>query len=104
MEVGGRRRGREVSSVCTDQPGHFASAVEAAEAAEAALAFLAGADAAALPGETLARCLRVLGRAESVHLAARSRILSAFNAQGACEADGQATTNAWLRWQTRVTG
>jgi Domain of unknown function (DUF222)/HNH endonuclease len=92
-----------VSSVCTDRPGEFASAVEAAEAAGAALAFLAGADAASLPGEVLADCVRALGRAESAHLAARSRFLSAFNAAGACEADGQATTKAWLRSQTRVT-
>ncbi len=90
--------------MCTDRPGEFGSAIEAAEVAEAALAFLAGADAASLPGEVLAGCVRVLGRAESVHLAARSRFLSAFNAQGGCEADGQGTTKAWLRWQTRVTG
>src|SRR5580658_1817054 len=81
----------------------FASAAEAAEAAAGALAFLAGADAASLPGEVLAQCVRALGRAESAHLAARSRFLSAFNSAGACEADGQATTKAWLRWQTRVT-
>jgi hypothetical protein len=33
----------------------------------------------------------------------RSRVMSAFNAQGGFEADGQPTVRTWLRWQTRVT-
>jgi hypothetical protein len=83
--------------------GEFASAVEALAAVEAGLAFLGRADAAALPAETLAVCLRGLGRAEAVHTAARSRLLTAFNAQSGSEADGHPTTKSWLRWQTRAT-
>jgi Domain of unknown function (DUF222)/HNH endonuclease len=76
---------------------------EAVAAVEAGLAVLASADAAALPSDTLAWCLHALGRAESAHLAARSRLLAAFTAQDASVADGQPTTRSWLRWQTRVT-
>ncbi len=72
-------------------------------AIEAGLAVLASADATALPADTLARCLHGLGRAEAAHVAARSRLLSAFTAQDASVADGQPTTRSWLRWQTRVT-
>jgi hypothetical protein len=79
------------------------TAAEAMGAIEAGLAFLASADAASWPGETLASVLRALGRAESAHVAVHARVLAAFNAQGACEADGQGTTRAWLHWQTRVT-
>ena len=56
------------------------------------------------PAEALAGCLRALGRAESAQLAARSRVMAAFNAQGGFEADGQATIRTWLRWQTQITG
>jgi hypothetical protein len=92
--------------VCDGQPGEagmFASAAGAAAAAQAALTFLATADVASLPGDTLAGCLRALAGAESAHLAARSRLLSAFTAQDAPVADGHPTTKSWLRWQTRVT-
>ena len=81
----------------------FAGVAEAAAAAEAGLAYLAAADAAGLPGDVLAACLRVLGRAESAQVAARSRLLYAFTAQEACQADGHPTAKSWLRWQTRVT-
>jgi Domain of unknown function (DUF222) len=73
-------------------------------AVSAGLALLAAADPAALPVETLAGCLRDLGRAESVHAAVRARFLSAFNARDGSAADGQPTTKSWLRWQTGVTG
>ncbi len=92
--------------MCDGQPGGagtFADAAEAAAAAQAALAFLATADVASLPGDTLAECLRALAGAESGHLAARSRVLSAFTAQDAPVADGHPTAKSWLRWQTRVT-
>src|SRR3984957_13578924 len=46
---------------------------------------------------------RALGRAESAQLAARSRVLSAFNGCGGFEADGQPTIRTWLRWQTQIT-
>jgi hypothetical protein len=56
-----------------------------------------------LPVEELAECLRALERAESVHTAARARVLSAFGAQLGCEADGHGTSKSWLTWQTRIT-
>ena len=56
------------------------------------------------PAEALAGWLRALGRVESGQLAARSRVLAAFNAQGGFEADGQASARAWLRWQAQITG
>jgi hypothetical protein len=54
------------------------------------------------PAEALAGCLRALGRAEGAQVAAQSRVLAAFNAQGGFEADGQRTVRTWLRWQTRI--
>ncbi len=87
----------------TAAPG-FAGPAEAVAAVSSGLAFLAAADPAALPVETLAGCLRDLGRAESVHAAVRSRFLSAFNARDGSAADGHPTTKSWLRWQTGVTG
>jgi hypothetical protein len=85
------------------EAGKFADVAAAAAAAAAALTFLATADMASLPGGTLAGCLHALGRAESAHLAARSRVLSAFAAQDASVADGHPTAKSWLRWQTRAT-
>ncbi len=79
------------------------SVTEAVAAVEAGLAFLATADAASLPAETLTACVRALSTAESPYVAARSRFLSAFNSQDASVADGHPTTKSWLRWQTRVT-
>jgi hypothetical protein len=71
---------------------------------EAALGWLAMVDAASLPTVEQAECLRGLERAASMHTAARSRVLSAFWAQGGCEDDGQGSPRTWLKWQTRVTG
>ena len=79
------------------------SAGEALAAVEAGLGYLAAAEVGEWPAEALAGCLRALGRAESAHLAARSRVLSAFNGQGGFEADGQRTVRTWLRWQTQIT-
>jgi hypothetical protein len=81
----------------------FAGATEALAAVEAGLAFLARMNPASLPADTLAGCLRGLSRAEAVHTAARSRFLSAFNAQSGSADDGHPTTKSWLRWQTRST-
>ena len=39
-----------------------------------------------------------------MHTAARSRVLSAFSAQGGHEDDGQGSARTWLKWQTRITG
>ena len=79
------------------------SAAQALAAVEAGLGFLAAADVADWPVDALAGCLRALGRAESAQLAARSRVLSAFNGCGGFEADGQPTVRTWLRWQTQIT-
>jgi hypothetical protein len=79
------------------------SAAEALAGLEASLGYLAGADVAGWPAEALAGCLRALGRVESAQVAARSRAMAAFNAQGGFEADGQPTIRTWLRWQTQVT-
>ena len=84
--------------------GAFTTAAEALAAVEAALGFLASAQVAEWPADTLAGCLRALGRVESGQLAARSRVLTAFNAQAGFEADGQASAKAWLRWQAQMTG
>ena len=67
------------------------SAAEALAAVEAGLGYLAGAEVAEWPAEALAGCLRALGRAEAVQLAAQSRVMAAFNAQAGFEVDGQAT-------------
>ncbi len=80
------------------------SAGAALAAVRAGLRWLAWADAASLPGEVQADCLRGLEQAESVLTAARARVLAAFNAQGQFEADGSQGCKPWLAWQTRVTG
>jgi hypothetical protein len=81
----------------------FSGTADALSAAVAGLGFVAGADAGSLPGAELADCLRGLERAESVLTAARARVLSAFNAQGMFELDGQQGCRSWLAWQTQVT-
>jgi hypothetical protein len=55
------------------------SSVAEAIDAQSGLRWLASADAASLPAETLAQAVRALVQAESSHLAARSRFLSAVN-------------------------
>jgi hypothetical protein len=80
------------------------SPAQALAAVQAGLGYLAPADVADWPADTLAGWLRALGRVEAGQLAAVSRVLAAFNAQGGFEADGQASAKAWLRWQARVTG
>ena len=81
-----------------------ATAVGAATMAQAGLSWLAAADPAGLTTAELADCLRALERAESMHTAARARVLAAFTAQGGYQDDGQGSAKTWLRWQTRVTG
>ena len=71
--------------------------------AQAGLAWLAAADAASLPAAVQGDCLAALERAESMHIAARARVLAAFQAGDGCEDDGHGSAKAWLRWQTRVT-
>ncbi|HET9894568.1 MAG TPA: DUF222 domain-containing protein [Streptosporangiaceae bacterium] len=87
-----------------NKPGTPGSAGEAVEMVLAGLGWLASADVASVPAEVQAECLRGLERAESVHVAARSAVLSAFEARGGHEGDGQGSVRSWLRWQTKVTG
>src|SRR5450755_858194 len=79
------------------------SAAGAVAMAQAGLAFLANAGMAQVPAAVLADCLRGLARAESLATAARAGTLAAFMTGGGHEDDGQASAQAWLRWQTRVT-
>jgi hypothetical protein len=87
---------REIPSVLT-------STRDALAAVRAGLSFLAGADAASLPVDEMAGCLRELERAESVQTAARARVMSAFNSQAGFEADAARSAKGWLVWQTRIT-
>ncbi len=92
----------EVTSQVETVPA-FASADDALEALDAALGYLAAADAAELPAEVQARCLRGLERADSVGTAARARLLAGFtDARGYCE-DADYSPLMWLVNQTRVT-
>ena len=77
---------------------------EALAAVRAGLAYLNGAVVADLPGSVQAECLRGLARAESAQTAAHARLLGAFRASSAYEADGQGSARMWLRWQTQITG
>ncbi len=79
------------------------SAGEAAEMVLAGLGWLASADLASVPAVVRADCLRALERAASVHIAARSAVLSAFDAQCGFQDDGHGTARTWLRWQTQIT-
>jgi hypothetical protein len=69
-------------------PAAPATAAEAMAMVQAGLGWLATADAASLPTALQADCLRGLERAESMHTAARSRVLSAFCAQTGTKTTG----------------
>ncbi len=85
-------------------PAAPATAAEAVAMVQAGLGWLATTDVAGLPAAEQAGCLRGLERAESMAIAARSRVLGAFDAQAGCEDDGHGSARTWLKWQTRVTG
>jgi Domain of unknown function (DUF222) len=90
--------------MCSIRARTRASAItEALSAVRQGLQFLASADATALTGAERADCLRELAAAESVHLAATSRILRAFDTAEDYVADGQGGPRVWLAWQTRST-
>ena len=82
------------------QPSNVTGALAAVRAG---LAYLNRVQAADLPGPVQAECLRELARAESAQTAAHARVLSAFRASSAYEADGQGSARMWLRWQTQIT-
>jgi Domain of unknown function (DUF222) len=67
------------------------------------LDWLAAADPAELTSAERAEVLRGLAAAASVHLAATSRVLAAFDAAEDYVADGQGGSRTWLAWQTRAT-
>jgi hypothetical protein len=79
------------------------TAAQAVEMVKAGLGWLATADATTLTCSEQAECLRGLGQAQSMHTAAQSRVLSAFDAGGGHQADGHPTARSWLRWQTGLT-
>ena len=79
------------------------TAAGAAAMAQAWLGDLAAMDAGALTAVEQADCLRALERAESVHTAARAKILAAFHAGAGYQDDGHGSAKTWLAWQTRVT-
>jgi hypothetical protein len=81
----------------------FASVGEAMEVARAALGYLAAADAAALPAETQAQCLRGLERTDAVATAARASFLSAFTIGQGYSADADYSARAWLMHRTGIT-
>jgi hypothetical protein len=85
-------------------PAEPASAGEALSAIRAGLSYLNHADAASLTTAEQADCLRTLGQAESMHTAARARVLYAFTAQAGYEDDGHGSARTWLKWQTRIGG
>ena len=98
-------REEALKSMCL--PGQIpepATVADATAMARAGLAFLASADTASLTTVEQADCLRALAQTESIHTAARSRVLYAFTAQAGYEDDGHRSPRTWLRWQTRVGG
>src|SRR5262249_17500595 len=86
------------------RPAEPATVADAAAMAEAGLAFLASADTASLTTAEQADCLRALERTESIHTAARAKVLYAFTAQAGYEDDGHGSPRTWLKWQTRIGG
>ena len=80
-----------------------ATAADAVAMAQSALAWLAAADPVTLTAAEQADCLRVLGRAESLHTAAHASVLAAFRSSRGYEDDGQGSAKTWLRCQTRIT-
>lgn len=83
--------------------GRPGSAAEALALVEAGLSFLASADAKALTSAELAGALQALARAESMHLAATSAVVTAFDRDGGYELDGRRSIGQWLVGRTRVT-
>jgi Domain of unknown function (DUF222) len=80
-----------------------ANAGEALGMLGSAMGFLAGLDAADMPAEALAECLRGLEHADAVGAAARGQFLAAFDTKHGHLGDGQRTTRTWLVHSTRVT-
>src|SRR6516164_9910162 len=80
-----------------------ASASEAMDMVQAGLSYLAAADAAALPAETQAECLRGLERTDAISTAVRASFLSAFTFGQGYSADADYSPRAWLMHKTGIT-
>ena len=76
---------------------------EALEMLDSAMGFLADLDAAGMPAEAVAECLRGLEQADAVQAAARGQMLAVFDVKDGHLGDGQRTTRTWLVHTTRVT-
>jgi hypothetical protein len=80
-----------------------AGVAEALEMVRTGLRFVATADATQLTVAEQAKCLLVLERANSVAVAARTSVLTAFNAKQGFAEDGDYSACSWLRYRTQVT-
>ena len=70
---------------------------------DSAMGFLADLDAADMPAEAVAECLRGMEQADAVQAAARGQMLAVFDVKDGHLGDGQRTTRTWLVHTTRVT-
>ncbi|HEX5301180.1 MAG TPA: DUF222 domain-containing protein [Streptosporangiaceae bacterium] len=80
-----------------------AGVAEAMAMVRTGLRFLAAADATQLTLAELADCLRNLEHANSVAVAARTSVLTAFNAGQGYTEDGDYSACSWLRNRTQIT-
>jgi hypothetical protein len=79
------------------------SASEALAKLQSLVGYLADLDAASMPAEALAQCIRELVQADAVSAAALARLLAAYDAQDGHLADGQRSLGTWLVHIARVT-
>ena len=87
--------------MCTEAvPG---SASEALAKLSSLVGYLADLDAASMPAEALADCIRELVQADAIGAAALAQMLAAFDAKDGHLADGQRSLGTWLVHMVRVT-
>ena len=79
------------------------SVAEALEMMRAGLDYLAAADAAQLPADTQAECLRGLEQTDAIATAVRASFLSAFTVGQGYSADADYSARAWLMHKTGIT-
>jgi len=79
------------------------SVAEALEMMRAGLDYLAAADAAQLPADTQAECLRGLEQTDAIATAVRASFLSAFTVGQGYAADADYSARAWLMHKTGIT-
>ena len=80
-----------------------ASAAEALKMLQTSIGYLADIEAASMPAEALALCVREMEQADAVGAVAWARLLAALDAKDGHLADGQRTLRAWLINVVRVT-